>query len=43
MIREKIANRFFITFDKNLKEGAKTKSSKKNSDDDDSESNTDDE
>jgi hypothetical protein len=28
MIRDKIANRFFVTFDKNLKEGAKTKSIK---------------
>jgi hypothetical protein len=44
MIRDKIANRFFVTFDKNLKEGAKTKSSEKNNDDDDDdESNTDDE
>jgi phosphoglycerol transferase MdoB-like AlkP superfamily enzyme len=31
MIRDKIANRFFVTFDKNLKEGAKTKTSKKKS------------
>ena len=32
-IRDKIAKRFFVTFDKNLKEGAKTKS-KKNTEDD---------
>jgi phosphoglycerol transferase MdoB-like AlkP superfamily enzyme len=35
MIREKIANRFFVTFDKSLKEGAKTKTSKKKSSDED--------
>jgi hypothetical protein len=37
-IRDKIANRFFVTFDKNLKEGAKTKS-KKNAEEDDDEDN----
>jgi len=32
MIRNFIANRFFITFDKNLKEGAKNNSNKKSQD-----------
>lgn len=32
-IRNKISNRFFVTFDKNLKEGAKTKTNKKKSED----------
>jgi hypothetical protein len=39
MIRDKIANRFFVTFDKKLKEGAKTKSSKKKSGQDESDEN----
>jgi hypothetical protein len=37
MIRDKIANRFFVTFDKKLKEGAKTKSNKKSTDTDENE------
>jgi hypothetical protein len=37
MIRDKIANRFFVTFDKNLKEGAKNKSIKKSDDEEESE------
>lgn len=34
IFRQKIENRFFVTFDKKVKEGVKTKNTKKNSDDD---------
>lgn len=34
IFRQKIENRFFVTFDKKVKEGVKTKNNKKNSDDD---------
>jgi len=43
MIRDKIANRFFVTFDKNLKEGAETKAPKKKSNDSKQKSKKDDE
>lgn len=42
-IRDKITNRFFVTFDKKLKEGAKSKTSTKKSSDDESENENDDE
>jgi phosphoglycerol transferase MdoB-like AlkP superfamily enzyme len=35
IFRQKIENRFFVTFDKKVKEGVKTKNNKKKSDDND--------